>query len=59
MDQFQAELAETIRAAKMGDVRQPGQDPFSMDTGMNNQGMDQPNGENAKLPPGLENFTHE
>lgn len=28
MDILQAELAETLRAAEMGEVRQPGQDPF-------------------------------
>ena len=33
MDQFQAELAETVRAAQMGEVRQPGQDPFDLQTG--------------------------
>jgi len=66
MDQFQAELMETIRACQSGEVPQPGDDPFAdadnplfkmADPG----GKEVPGamGGKAKKPAGLEHFTHE
>jgi len=62
MDQFQAELAETIRVASIGEVRQPGQDPFDMRFGEDDGGRTGPEegaqGPPPKLPPGLEGYSH-
>ena len=62
MDQFQAELAETIRACQSG-VRQPGEDPFSQASNplfnfQNDKAQGGAPGQ-APKPPGLESFSHE